>query len=1096
MDIDARPSETARPVPGDPRTPAAHAPPASSDATVDKEHPWLGLASFTEETRQYFYGREEEVAELCRRVQRKLLTILFGQSGLGKTSILRAGIVPRLRPEGYCPVYVRIDYSRDSPTPAEQIKEAIFRATQAAGAWTQPGTAVVGESLWEFLHHRDDILRDGAGKTLIPLLIFDQFEEIFTLAQSDDFGRQRAAQFLEDLADLVENRAPRALEAKMDQDEASVEQFDFARADYRILIALREDYLAHLEGVKGTMPSITQNRMRLARMTGKQALEAVTKPGGELVSKEVAEAIVRFVAGGSELVNAEVEPSLLSLICRELNNARIAQKRTEISADLLAGSRDTILSEFYERALADQPPGVRQVIEDHLLTESGFRESLAEERLQKLFAAAGAPAKTLPTLVDRRLLRIEERLDVRRAELTHDVLCSVVKASRDLRLEREARDEAERKLEAQRARERATRKALVRARQIAAVCGVLAIGAAASAIFGYFSMKRAQDAEAQAQHVRQMAEASRGEAEKLIVYLLDDFYLELEPVGRLDIVGALAKRALDYYDALPPELRTPETNRNRALALTRYGAVLRYQSRLEESEQTISEAITVLSKMRAEGDDSETTTMGLGLALMFRARIYDSLSNRADSSKLAAQAVDVVKPLMDPNASVPLRRAYGTVMNYLGYTQTRDNDNEAAVKTLEEARQAFRSIDGLQLVDLPSAAAFAEASAWEINALQSLGRHDDARRIGDEANKIATQVVEKRPGHMGAIRARALMADSLASTEQDSLHLAKALVLNESGSRDWEAILKIDPTNQIAWNNLVNSRFSMAYVLQLMGRISESEDQWRAALAAEKNARASPMIASALSIPAAGLATLEADLGNRQAAEAALADYRRLTQLSIADTPADSFQRATIGEFGAFGFGLLAENAIPTAAGDYQAVHAKVGPLAQRLEALKPKGAFQEFVKNRLLAGSYLVLADASYNLKDYETADKEIKVALDARKRLPKRTLQDERDAADELTLAGMIAARQGRTPEAQKIIEPVLKLHRGLYARGHDDRSQHVQLARALYASALASSGAARSRDLKEAAAIIDGLPSAMKGLKSTMLLRGRIADEQKQG
>ena len=102
----------------------------------------------------------------------------------------------------------------------------------------------------------------------IPLLIFDQFEEIFTLAQSDDFGRQRAAQFLEDLADLVENRAPKALEARIDADDAAAEQFDFARADYRILIALREDYLAHLEGLKGAMPSITQNRMRLARMTG------------------------------------------------------------------------------------------------------------------------------------------------------------------------------------------------------------------------------------------------------------------------------------------------------------------------------------------------------------------------------------------------------------------------------------------------------------------------------------------------------------------------------------------------------------------------------------------------------------------------------------------------------------------------------------------------------------------------------------------------------------------------------------------------------------------------------------------------------------
>jgi hypothetical protein len=317
-------------------------PPLDSPAappSVDAQNPWLGLASFTEETQAFFYGREEEVAELARRVQRKLLTLLFGQSGLGKTSILRAGILPRLRPIGYCPVYVRIDYSPESPSPSEQIKQAIFKATEQSGQWTQTGVASTGESLWEFLHHRDDVLHDANGRTLTPLLVFDQFEEIFTLAQSDDFGRQRAAQFIEDLADLVENRPPRDLEARIEQDDAAAERFDFTRSDYRVLIALREDYLAHLESLKTAMPSITQNRMRLARMTGEQALAAVVKPGGKLVSEEVAESIVRFTAGGSELRNAEVEPSLLSLICRELNNTRIAQGRAEISADLRARAR-------------------------------------------------------------------------------------------------------------------------------------------------------------------------------------------------------------------------------------------------------------------------------------------------------------------------------------------------------------------------------------------------------------------------------------------------------------------------------------------------------------------------------------------------------------------------------------------------------------------------------------------------------------------------------------------------------------------------------------------------------------------------------------
>ena len=237
-------------------------------ATVDASNPWLGLASFTEETRAYFFGREEEVAELARRVQRKLLTLLFGQSGLGKTSILRAGLVPRLRGQGYCPIYVRIDYGRDAPEPAEQIKQAILRTARRAGRWSQDGVAVEGESLWEFLHHRDDVLLDEAGATLIPLLIFDQFEEIFTLAQSDEFGRARAARFVAELADLVENRPPKAFEAKLDEDDSAAERFDFARSDYRVLIALREDYLAPLEGLKKQIPSISQNRLRLAPMIG------------------------------------------------------------------------------------------------------------------------------------------------------------------------------------------------------------------------------------------------------------------------------------------------------------------------------------------------------------------------------------------------------------------------------------------------------------------------------------------------------------------------------------------------------------------------------------------------------------------------------------------------------------------------------------------------------------------------------------------------------------------------------------------------------------------------------------------------------------
>jgi tetratricopeptide (TPR) repeat protein len=1053
-----------------------------ADNAVDPRQPWLGLASFTEETRAYFHGREEEVAELARRVQRKLLTILFGQSGLGKTSILRAGIVPRLRPEGYCPVYVRIDYSPESPPPAEQIKQAIFRATQASGAWTQPGTAVAGESLWEFLHHRDDVLRDGAGKPLIPLLIFDQFEEIFTLAQADDAGRRRAAEFIEDLADLVENRPPKALEARLEHDDTIAERFDFGRADYRILIALREDYLAHLEGVKGVMPSITQNRMRLARMNGQQALAAVMKPGGKLVSEEVAESIVRFISGGSELRNAEVEPSLLSLICRELNNARIAQGRSEISADLLAGSHDTILNEFYERALADQPPAVRKVIEDQLLTDSGFRESLAEERVVKAFAAAGAPPDALATLVNRRLLRIEERLDVRRVELTHDVLCGVVKASRAMRLEREARDEAERQLAAQREREAATRRALVRARQVAAVCAVLAIGAIVSAIFGYQNMQRARAAEANAQ-------AARGEAEKLIVYLLDDFYLELEPVGRLDIVAELARRAVNYYRELPAELRTPETNRNRALALVRYGAALRYQSKLEEGEKVLTEAIDILSNLRKGGDQSEVTAIGLGLGYAALARTRDSLNDFSAAGKFVDQAAETLQPLVkSPTPSVALRRAYGSVMIYRGFSAMRGSQEEAGVGYLEAARGAFRSIDDLKLGDLSAAASYTEATAWEMEALTGLGRTQDASRIGEEAVRVATQVLEKRPAHMGALRARGLIQSNLAQIESNALHLKKALPLEQAATRDWESFTKLDPGNSIAWNNLAANLQQAAGTLQGLGRLDEARAAFLAAGAVERNMKSSAMITVNLMFPWGRLANLESDVGNQAQARAALAEMRRLGAGVAAKRTVVVRERKSLEMLIAnFSAGVALNER------DYSSAISLLRAAIPGPGVAKPEGGREEWIWNRNHAAAWQTLAEAHYGLKEYSEAEKSAREAVAYFGKLPQRSTDQRREASYVDVLHAMALARLDRQEEARKVIEPALKLHRSLATPDADDLFQRFELARALFASALASPSQAQAQ-LAEANAIIDRLPDAFKRSNSVTLVRGWIVEEQK--
>jgi hypothetical protein len=1056
---------------------------------VDERNPWLGLASFTEETRAFFYGREDEVAELARRVQRKLLTILFGQSGLGKTSILRAGLVPRLRAQGYCPIYVRIDYSREAPEPAVQIKQAIAQTARRSGQWTQAGVAVEGESLWEFLHHRDDVLHDESGTTLIPLLIFDQFEEIFTLAQSDDFGRARAARFIADLADLVENRPPKELEAKLEEDESAAERFDFARSDYRVLIALREDYLAPLEGLKAAMPSITQNRLRLAPMTGKQALAAVMLPGKRLVSEEVAAAIVRFVAGGAEIANAEVEPSLLSLICRELNDTRIAQGRNEISLDLLAGSHASILSNFYERSLADQPPAVRHIIEDELLTASGFRENVAEERLLSSFTAAGAAPDTLAVLVNRRLLRIEERLDIRRVELTHDVLCSVVRSSRDLRHEREARDATERLLAEQRERELSARRSLVRARQVAGVCTVLAIGALVAAVLAYVSNERAHRAERQAEQTRIAADQARGQAEHLLAYLADDFARELESFGRLDVVAELSKRQVDYFKALPAELKGPETTRNGALALVHYAKAMRTLGNMPAAGAASAEALQLLQQLQHDGDTSEATTIALASAMTVEARVLNNQQNSA-ALPTAMRAVALLKPLAEaPNASVAVRSAYVEALVHAGFEQANSVSlTKDAVATEQLAMRTAAGLGARDLTNIEMAAQYAEAGAWQTGALANLGRNDDARRVGADAGALVEKVLDLRPGYLLALHAQQVMTDSLGGLAVSDMRPAEAAELEKRSVAISLTLIKLDSKNTVSYNNLAVALNEQAWASWQAGRPRESLDYSRQALEAighASKAGASFVLNNTI-LPTVIRATQQADIGDTAAATASLTAATRELDSVRQSEPNSRFMPV-------YGQCLLkyGEGTLAMWRGDFAGARRAEIEAVGLMQASTAHGAAEDYWKTSCVTFGVEQAGQAEYMLGDAAATEKSMRAALDLHKHWPTHNDFDRRDEARMATLLAVALARQGRAADAEHVITPVVKFQHALAARNHGDEWQHVEFASALYAQALADKRQ-RPALLKEAAALISAVPTEMRDLHSVRLWRDRIREE----
>ncbi len=168
----------------------------------DNQNPWVGLRAYTED--DVLYGRDRDILELTTYVLAETEVVLYGKSGTGKSSIINAGVVPSARRNGYMPLTIRLEHNADSPMYVFQIKNAINKA----GITIKEVVPFTNDShplLWEFFHCNEFINKEGLKVRL--LVIFDQFEEIFTLQES----KEARAQFFKEIADLLNDIKPREL---------------------------------------------------------------------------------------------------------------------------------------------------------------------------------------------------------------------------------------------------------------------------------------------------------------------------------------------------------------------------------------------------------------------------------------------------------------------------------------------------------------------------------------------------------------------------------------------------------------------------------------------------------------------------------------------------------------------------------------------------------------------------------------------------------------------------------------------------------------------------------------------------------------------
>lgn len=449
-------------------------------AQLDDQNPWLGLESFKEADKQRFYGRAREVETLLSHVRNNPATVLYGRSGLGKTSLLQAGLFPRLRDDNYLPIRVRFD-TKSFPGDAapeqakaelsQQLRQTVLDTirTSVADA-TRPADQ---ESLWEYLHRNDFELWSERNQLLTPVIVLDQFEELLRLGERvDDFRNA--------LGDLIENRIPAELAGQIAEDRTVAARLRLQSHKYTVLISLREDYLPDLEGWCGLIPALGRSRMRLLPMQRIQAVDAVHKPAATLIDERLAQRLVDIVSGARQRGGADsdsqesqsntggspyVEPALLSLVCRELNEVRKRRGWPQFDRELVEMAGTDILSNYYASCISELPGSddadrdrVARFIETELISASGFRNSYVLDDAINKNQLTDGEFDWLQN--DRRLLRLEDRYGTPRIELIHDVLTSVVAKSRD---ERATGDNAK---ESQRRRDATARRLVAQAKDM------------------------------------------------------------------------------------------------------------------------------------------------------------------------------------------------------------------------------------------------------------------------------------------------------------------------------------------------------------------------------------------------------------------------------------------------------------------------------------------------------------------------------------------------------------------------------------------------------------------------------------------------------
>lgn len=566
---------------------------------MSSQRRYPGATPFTSRQEKIFYGRDKDIEKLLTLilVERKIL--LYSKSGLGKTSLLEAGVLPKL-PPNYIPVSIRLfAYKEGAETPVERVINALkpvvgdLDSRSNAVLDTLAGSDKSNKTLWYYFKKLQlpEPKTSADGPENIFLLFFDQFEELFSFPQKD------IEEFKTQIYELTELKVPDryavliANGRQNNQELFSRETISnlHKKIDIKTVFAIRSDRLSQLNALSDKLPGIQNVFHELQPLSAEQTRQAIINPASDpdpgfetppfSFQEDAINKIIKELSDGGR---QNIETTQLQIVCHRIEEIAAIKKSggpVQITVEDLPEFKNIFLNFYFDsinKLPEEKRANANRLIEDELIRNKQ-RISLDQEICKEYL-----DEHELRTLVDTHLLRAERNTFGRLSfEISHDTLVEPILESQKkyldelekIRLENERKEELrklkeqqeietrEREAEFKRLREEQQRKEKERQRKIKWQRTIIAI-VSVFLLISLAMIYRVDELRKNAENAEEKARNAEKEAVEAREDLIESEYSRNEASGSDFQQKAQYDRAVDSYSIAKNILDSADDRRN------------------------------------------------------------------------------------------------------------------------------------------------------------------------------------------------------------------------------------------------------------------------------------------------------------------------------------------------------------------------------------------------------------------------------------------------------------------------------------------------------------------------------------------------------